>query len=180
MLDLNTMLFTHSDTWKDGMNISVVSWFIILTFTTTSLLSPFTLARWTYREAKYISENACFAWIGVTLEPSTWAIEADPRGLSSNVSNTWPMLWPNSFSRTSRTASNGVAGAWSHKVTSFLTHAAGARSGFPRICAAYWRQWKRNKKSSETLNNLTQLKNKDEQIITNPMWNSDYHRPLTR
>lgn len=91
----------------------------------------------------------------VTKNLSTWAMEADPIGLSSNVSNTWPMLWPNSFSRTSRTASNGVAGAWSHKVTSFLTHAAGARSGFPRICAAYWRQWKRNKfSSSETVNNL--------------------------
>jgi len=43
------------------------------------------------------------------------------------------MLRPNLVSSTSLTASNGVDGALSYKVTSLLTHAAGARSGFPMI-----------------------------------------------
>lgn len=47
------------------------------------------------------------------------------------------MLRPNSFSKTSRISSKGVAGALSHNVTSLLTHAAGAKSGFPTIWATY-------------------------------------------
>jgi len=65
----------------------------------------------------------------------TCAIEAEPRGSTSNLSKMSSMLRPNSFSSTSLTVSNGVAGALSHKVTSLLTHAAGAKSGFPMTWA---------------------------------------------
>lgn len=67
----------------------------------------------------------------------TWAIEAEPRGSSSKFSKISPILRPNSFSSTSWTVSNGVAGALSHSVTNLLTHAAGAKSGFPRTWAIF-------------------------------------------
>lgn len=66
----------------------------------------------------------------------TCAIEADPIGSTSNCSKISLKLCPNSSSIICCTVEIGVAGALSHNVTSLLTHAAGAKSGFPRICAA--------------------------------------------
>jgi len=60
-------------------------------------------------------------------------MEAEPRDSTSNLSKMSSMLRPNSVSSTSLTASNGVARALPYKVTSLLTHAAGARSGFSMI-----------------------------------------------
>lgn len=68
----------------------------------------------------------------------TWAIEAEPIGSTSNLSNISVILWPNSFSSTSWMSVNRVAGARSHRVTSLLTHAAGAKSGFPTIWATWF------------------------------------------
>lgn len=65
----------------------------------------------------------------------TWAIEAEPRGSISNLSNTSSIPCPSSLSSISFTVWNGVAGEWSHSVTSLLTHAAGAKSGLPIIWA---------------------------------------------
>lgn len=67
------------------------------------------------------------------MDGGTWAIEAEPIGSTSNLSNISVILRPNSFSSTSCTSVNGVAGDRSHRVTSLLTHAAGAKSGFPTI-----------------------------------------------
>lgn len=79
----------------------------------------------------------------------TWAIEAEPRGSTSNLSNTSSIPSPNSFSSTSLTVWKEVAGAWSQSVTSLFTHAAGAKSGFPTICAI-WLQRNTIKSRRET------------------------------
>lgn len=88
---------------------------------------------------------------------STCAIEAEPIGSTSKLSKSSAIACPSSLFIVSWTSSKGVAGALSQRVTNLLTHAAGARSGFP----ISWAAWHTSQYKKTKTNHYTkEIKNK--------------------